>query len=185
MELIHNYRKHYRKYYRRTTVNTTDQLVIDHMRLANSIAKKRKQRIPHCVTLEELRSAAYMGLVDASKRFDGQQTFATFAMPRIDGAITDYLRELRWGSRRSPVKAKEISHDIESRKTDEFNDLFDVVGKSIKSRTKNILKWHFVEGETQTKIAARLNVTRAYVNRSIKDFTEDMRSRWTQERLCG
>ena len=166
-----------------TTATTTDQMVIDHLRLAKSIAARRKRKIPPCVTLEELQSAAYMGLVDASKRYDGSQAFATFAAPRIEGAITDYLRELRWGSRRSPVQAKELTDT--GKEAEGFNDLFEVVGKTANSRVRNILKWHFVEGETQTEIATKLGVTRACVNQTIKGFAKDARSRWTHSRLCG
>ncbi len=165
------------------TTETTEKLIVDHVRFAKAIAARRKRNIPPCVNLEELQSAAYMGLVDASKRYNGQQAFATFARPRIEGAITDYLRELRWGSRRSPVQAKELM-DM-GRETQEFDDLFEVVGKSVNNRTREILKWHFVEGRTQTEIAFILGVTKASVNQTIKGFAKNARSCWTHERLCG
>lgn len=166
-----------------TTVTTTEQLIVDYIRFAKSIAARRKRRIPPCVTLEELQSAAYLGLVDAAQRFDGQQAFSTFARPRIEGAITDYLRELRWGSRRSPVQAKELTET--GKEANGFDDLFEVVSKPVNNRLRNILKWHFVEGETQTEIASKLGVTRACVSQTLKGFVTDARSRWTQTRLCG
>jgi RNA polymerase sigma factor (sigma-70 family) len=164
-------------------VNTTEKLVIDHLRLAKAIAFRRKRTIPNQVTLEELQSAAYMGLVDASKRYDGVQPFSVFARPRIEGAITDYLRELRWGSRRSPVHATELQDS--GKEVEGFDDLFEVVGQSTNSRVKNILKWHFIEGETQTEIATKLGVTRASVNQTIKGFAKNARERWTYASLCG
>lgn len=166
-----------------TTATTTDQLVIDHLRLAKAIAARRKRTIPNCVSLEELQSAAYMGLVDASKRYDGLQPFSAFVTPRIEGAITDYLRELRWGSRRSPVQAKELVET--GKEAENYDDLFEVVGKNASSRVRNILKWHFIEGESQTEIATKLGVTRASVNQTIKGFAKDARARWTHTRLCG
>jgi len=166
-----------------TTATTTEQLVVDHIRLAKAIAAKRKRMIPSCVSLEELQSAAYMGLVDASKRYDGLQPFSAFVRPRIEGAITDYLRELRWGSRRCPVQATELKET--GKEAEGFNDLFEVVGKPAKGRTREILKWHFMEGRTQTEIASKLGVTRASVNQTIKGFVKDARSRWTEARLCG
>lgn len=166
-----------------TSVSTNDQLVTEHIRFADSIAARRKRRIPPCVSLEELQSAAYMGLVDASKRYDGQQAFKTFAGPRIEGAITDYLRELRWGSRRSPVKTRAVGESDRSNET-EVNDLFEVAGRLAKNSTKEILKWHFVEGQTQSEIASKLGVTRSSVNQTIQNFAKDARSRWTQDRLC-
>lgn len=166
------------------TATTTDQLVVAHIGFANRLASWRKRKIPPCVSLEELQSAAYMGLVDASKRYDGNQPFEAFARPRIEGAITDYLRELRWGSRRSPVQAKEFTDTI-GKEAARFDDLFEVVSKPQNTRIRNILKWHFVEGETQTEIASKLGVTRASVNQTIKGFTKNARSRWTESRLCG
>ena len=166
-----------------TTAHTNENLVIEHIRFADSIAARRKRRIPPCVSLEELQSAAYMGLVDASKRYDGQQAFKTFAGPRIEGAITDYLRELRWGSRRVPVKTRAVDEGDRSKES-EVNDLFEVVGRVTKDSTREILKCHFVEGQTQSEIASRLGVTRSSVNQTIQNFAKDARSRWTQERLC-
>lgn len=167
-----------------TNTTTTDTLIVDHIRLAKSIAARRKRKLPPCVSLEELQSAAYLGLVDASKRYDGQQAFATFAGPRIEGAITDYLRELRWGSRRSPVQATEFK-ETTGKEAAGFDDLFEVVTKPANSRVREILKQHFVEGQTQTEIASRLGVTRASVNQTIKGFATDAKSRWTHARLCG
>lgn len=166
-----------------TTVTTTETLIVDYIRLAKSIAARRKRSIPPCVTFEELQSAAYFGLVDAAKRYDGQQEFSAFARPRIEGAITDYLRELRWGSRRAPVLAKELTET--GKETNGYDDLFEVVGKPINSRVKNILQWHFVEGESQTEIASKLGVTRSCVSQTLKGFVKDARLRWTQTRLCG
>lgn len=162
---------------------TTDQLVIDYMPLAKSIANRRKRSLPPQVSLDEIRSAAFMGLVDASKRYDGVQPFDSFARPRIEGAITDYLRELRWGSRRSPVQAKEFKD--EGRETKGYDDLFEVVSKPTSGRVRDILKWHFMEGESQVEIARKLGVTRASVNQTIKTFVRSARERWTESRLCG
>ncbi len=166
-----------------TTATTTDQLVVNYIRLAKAIASRRKRTIPPCVSLEELQSAAYMGLVDASKRYDGVQDFSAFARPRIEGAITDYLRELRWGSRRSPVQAQEFNDT--GREVVQPNDLFEVVSQPAKPRVREILKWHFMEGRTQTEIASTLGVTRASVNQTIRGFVRDARSRWSHAGLCG
>ena len=168
-----------------TTTTTHDQLVIDHIPLARKIAARRKRTIPAQVSLDELRSAAYMGLVDASKRYDGTQAFATFASPRIEGAITDYLRELRWGSRRSPVKTQAVEDEGREESREQYDDLFEVVTKPANSRVRNILKLHFMEGESQTDIASRLGVTRQSVSQSIQAFVHDARSRWTEYRLVG
>jgi RNA polymerase sigma factor (sigma-70 family) len=60
--------------------------------MAESLAKdfRTKQRIER----EELRSTAYMALVQAARTFDPARkvNFATFARHRIRGALRDYLR---------------------------------------------------------------------------------------------
>lgn len=53
-------------------------------------------RLPPSVSLDELVSAGYLGLIEATDRFDPDRNvdFATFARPRIHGAMLDALREL-------------------------------------------------------------------------------------------
>jgi RNA polymerase sigma factor (sigma-70 family) len=62
--------------------------------MAESLAKdfRSKQRIER----EELRSTAYMALVQAARTFDPARkvNFATFARHRIRGALRDYLRNV-------------------------------------------------------------------------------------------
>ena len=62
--------------------------------MAESLAKdfRTKQRIER----EELRSTAYMALVQAARTFDPARkvNFATFARHRIRGALRDYLRNV-------------------------------------------------------------------------------------------
>jgi hypothetical protein len=52
------------------------------------------------VTIEELKSAAYLGLVKAALKAASPQTFRPHA--RIKGEILDYLRSLSWGKRGQP-----------------------------------------------------------------------------------
>ena len=167
-----------------TEITSTDKMIVDYIIFANAIAARRKKNIPNCVSIEEIRSAAYFGLVDASKRFDGRMSFATFAGPRIEGAITDYLRELRWGSRRRPVTTTEFKDD-NGKETKFFDDLFEVLCKFANKNVRQILTRHFMEGQTQTDIANSLGTTRSNVNQIIKRFATDVRSRWTVESLCG
>jgi RNA polymerase sigma factor for flagellar operon FliA len=82
------------------TLSERDELIMNHLDLAEKIAMKRNSMVPRSVGSDELVSAAYMGLVEAANRFNGNQaSFKAYAIIKINGAIIDYLREASWGAR--------------------------------------------------------------------------------------
>ena len=70
-------------------------LVENNINFADKIACQKKKTLPKYIDLDELKSAAYMGLVKAARRYDADfgATFTTFAYYRISGEIEDYLRK--------------------------------------------------------------------------------------------
>jgi len=82
----------------------TNNLIIENIHLADILAAKFKKQF-FLVSYDELQSAAYLGLVEAANKFrlDQKASFKSFARFRIIGAMRDYLREIRWGSRRRPI----------------------------------------------------------------------------------
>jgi RNA polymerase sigma factor (sigma-70 family) len=88
----------------------TNNLITENITFANILAAKKKSRI-RSVSYEELQSAAYLGLVEAANNYDPDYNFIafkSFAFVRINGAMKDYLRELRWGTRRRPVSMSSL-----------------------------------------------------------------------------
>ena len=83
-------------------------LVLNFIPLAHKIAFERARKLPKRITIDELKSAAYMGLVDAASKSDGSG-FSSYASLRINGEITDYLRSLQWGPRGKPMLCFELS----------------------------------------------------------------------------
>jgi len=83
------------------TVQQRNQLVLDYMPLARSLAYHYKK--PKHITHAEILSAAYLGLVEAATSYEPWR-YASF-MPhcRILGAIQDYLRAISWGTRTKRV----------------------------------------------------------------------------------
>ena len=75
------------------------------------IAARIRERLPQHVELEDLVSAGVVGLIEASRSFDGSKNvqFKTFAKFRIRGAILDSLRETDWGSRYMRRRGREIA----------------------------------------------------------------------------
>jgi RNA polymerase sigma factor for flagellar operon FliA len=67
------------------TITERKQMIINFLPLANSIASKEKGKLPKFIDLEELKSVAYLGLVDAANKFDEEKSpsFAAYAKIRI------------------------------------------------------------------------------------------------------
>jgi RNA polymerase sigma factor (sigma-70 family) len=68
--------------------------IVQNMNLVHHIARRLQQRLPPCVTFDDLSSAGTIGLMQAVDRFDASRgaSFKTYAQHRIRGAMLDYLR---------------------------------------------------------------------------------------------
>ena len=65
-------------------INYIENLIIDHMPLANKLAWKYKKIVPSYVDYNDLQSAAYFGLVDAASRYNMEKgCFSSFVFLRI------------------------------------------------------------------------------------------------------
>jgi RNA polymerase sigma factor for flagellar operon FliA len=87
----------------------TNDLIVNNIYFADFLAAQFKRRLIS-VSYDELQSAAYLGLVEAANKFNTDENvgFKSFAKFRIIGAMRDYLREIRWGSRRKPIFIQQI-----------------------------------------------------------------------------
>jgi RNA polymerase sigma factor for flagellar operon FliA len=93
------------------TTGSGDELVMQELSQVYYIAARVRDRLPQHVELEDLVSAGVIGLLEASRSFDGSKNaqFKTFAKFRIRGAILDSLREVDWGSRLMRRRGREIA----------------------------------------------------------------------------
>jgi len=93
-----------------------DDLVMQELSQVYYIAARIRERLPQHVEMEDLVSAGVIGLLEATRSFDGTKNvqFKTFAKFRIRGAILDSLRETDWGSRYMRRRGREIA-DVTSR----------------------------------------------------------------------
>ncbi|KKN32090.1 hypothetical protein LCGC14_0817450 [marine sediment metagenome] len=83
----------------------TDADVKKYKPLVEFHVKRYSKRVPCHISEDDIRGAAYVGLLEAAAKFDKNLgwKFGTFAAPRVKGAILDYLRALDWvprGTRR-------------------------------------------------------------------------------------
>jgi RNA polymerase sigma factor for flagellar operon FliA len=71
-----------------------DDLILDHLWLVRHILGKIAVHLPSEVDLPNLESAGILGLVEAAHKFDPERgiKFATYAYPRVRGAILDEMR---------------------------------------------------------------------------------------------
>jgi len=88
-----------------------EELVMQELPQVYYIAARIRERLPQHVEMEDLVSAGVIGLLEATRSFDGSKNvqFKTFAKFRIRGAILDSLRETDWGSRYMRRRAREIA----------------------------------------------------------------------------
>ncbi|WNV76475.1 sigma-70 family RNA polymerase sigma factor [Geodermatophilus sp. DSM 44513] len=95
----------------------TDSLVTQHLPLAafavNAVASRIS--LPAHVSREDLLSCARVALVEVARRFDptAGASFATYALPRLQGAVLDELRSGDWASRsvRAAARRTEAAAD--------------------------------------------------------------------------
>lgn len=157
------------------TVQERNALIENNMDYADKIATKHFARTPRCVQLEELKSAAYMGLVDAARKYDGERPFEVYAAYRIFGEIKDYLRSLRW-SRSEEVKTTAFPEDYdvadrsETPDTD-FNDLID----QLPNVNGQILKLYYRDDYTIKEIANEVRLSSTRVHQILKSSLDDLR----------
>ncbi len=78
-----------------------EQLVLNHLPLIKSLARRLGHLLPPSVELSDLVSAGVVGFIDALARYNPKQgaKLQTFAEFRIRGAMLDCLRGLDWAPR--------------------------------------------------------------------------------------
>ncbi len=72
-----------------------DKLVADHMHIVRKIAWHMYGRVGRMVEVDDLLQVGYMGLIDASRRYQPKAgaSFASYAAIRVRGSIVDFLRD--------------------------------------------------------------------------------------------
>lgn len=72
-----------------------DKLVAEHMHIVRKIAWHMYGRVGRMVEIDDLLQVGYMGLIDASRRYQPKAgaSFASYAAIRVRGSIVDFLRD--------------------------------------------------------------------------------------------
>ncbi len=100
--------------YNATAYDQRDELIREHLGFVEFVVYRMRPQIPAYVSIEELKSAAMHGLMEAASRFDPGKgvLFKTFAETRIRGAVRDELRKMDWFSRSMREKHNRVLREI-------------------------------------------------------------------------
>lgn len=114
-----------------------EQLIIDHIPLVRYLVGKMTVQLPQHLDLQDLMSAAMIGLINAADRFDPERgvLFKTFAEQHVRGTILDELR----------------SYDVLSRS---MRDKYKRLAKELR-----ILEHRFGRNPTSEEVAAALSIS--------------------------
>ena len=85
-----------------------DSLISNYIPFLKGIVSRVYAKLPKTVDIMDLENYAYIGLIDAIKKFDLNRNikFETYATYRIKGAIIDGVRKQDWLSRSQRSKVK-------------------------------------------------------------------------------
>ena len=107
-----------------------EKLVLKHITLADKIAIQMFPKLKNKYSLEELKSSAYLGLIDAAEKYEvNNKPFENFARKRIKGSILDEVKDdKRYNVKRGvpheqPIQSLNSSSCKEDEKSMQFIDL--------------------------------------------------------------
>jgi RNA polymerase sigma factor for flagellar operon FliA len=176
-------------------MNTMQQLVEQYIPFANKLASQKKRNLPKFIDIEELKSAAYMGLVEAASRYnpDLGVKFTTFSYPRIFGAIHDYLREQGWMKREHAVLSLDarcadsedcvLRDTIEAKVESDVEDCFEVITLNLDDHAKKILHTYFIDEYSMKEVGDRFGVSESRISQLIKSYKNSIKESWDEREL--
>ena len=158
----------------------TNNYVLDYMPLADSLAWKKAKITPKSVDIDELKSAAYLGLTQAAISFDPNfgVEFATHAIPRIKGAMGDYLRELQWGPKSMQSLDLPIGEETLGDTVIQKNQSHEItILDGLEDRSKEIVSMYYIEGFTLKEIGSKIGVKESRVSQLLSETRNRLQQR--------
>ena len=171
------------------TLEDRNVLVENFLPLAESLAWKKNRVTPNSISIDELKSAAYMGLMNAADRFDADKgSFASYARIRIVGEIKDYLRQTgRFPSVSLDTAVKEddfeLSSTLEARQDNEPDEFFEEATKCLNDLGKKVVTSYYKDAQSLKEIGLKINVSESRVSQIIKGCRITLRDSWSELEL--
>lgn len=145
-----------------------EELVLDHIFLAQILAKKQK-KVNKNFTYDEILSAAYFGLVQAAEKFNPiiNDNFNVYANFKIRSAIFDYFRETCQFSRHiNKPKISSIQEEIEQQKNS--NTLEDLL-EELPERNQKIIDLYYFQGYKLKEIAVFMKLNESRISQILSE----------------
>ncbi len=156
------------------TLEKRNKLIVDNLDYAEKIAAIQFKKTPPSIQFDDLKSAAFMGLVESANRYDGRKPFQIYAFNRILGEIKDYLRSLYWGGRNQSFKMSSWDENLDFEKKDEETN-FDEMIKSLSPIGKNIIRKYYTEDKTLKEIGDELALSTTRIHQLLQVNLEQIR----------
>lgn len=147
-----------------------NQLILNHLDLAEKIAKMKNRNGAKFISLDDLRSVAFYGLVDAARKFvEDRGTFQKYATYRIIGEINDHIREELRGAGRIVSIAK---HEDFLVAKESFEGLFEQTIMGLNVDEQRIFRLYYLDKMNLRQIAKCLELHESQVSKVMKDCRE-------------
>jgi RNA polymerase sigma factor for flagellar operon FliA len=131
-----------------------DQVISEHIHVAQRIARRFARRCPPWVSAEDLVGAALLGLTEAADRFDATrgEPFMSFAEQRIRGAVQDELRRGDILPRRARRMSRRVASVIAALETEAGTDpsdaqIADRLGVTVDTYQRDLAQLRLVKVE--------------------------------------
>jgi len=178
------------------TTQERNQLILNHIPLANKLAWQKAKKTPKRIDVDDLKSAAYMGLVDAAYKYDKNRsaTFGTYASWRIKGEINDYLRQISWGKRGQEFQPLSIDVKISDNENvsigdcleskpelrADYSDFFEKITKGMSEVAKKVIIEYYVKDRMLKEIASEIGLCVSRTSQILKRCRNLIRSKWSE-----
>ena len=168
-----------------------NELIESYLPLAKSLAWKRSCSLSS-VSYDELKSAAYFGLVIAAKKYDPLQShFSHYARIKIEGAIGDYLRELRGSRTHATPQSLDDAPEggvcrrdiLPSRRA--LDEIVAFLTEGLCEKHKKIFSMYYLEGLSMKEISVKIGVVESRVSQILKGCRNQLREMYDVREMAA
>ncbi len=158
------------------------ELINSNLILAEKLAKKKKRRVDPRIHYDELKSAAYAGLVDAAGKYNhGSVPFDKYAGRRIIGEMEDYIRDLNWSRyhhvKMAPLNDSQLVDDSDNTLHSDAKKLSDAAFTVLPEYGRELFHMYYNQGKTMKQIGDTVGLTESMISKQIKGYHSLLRQK--------
>jgi RNA polymerase sigma factor (sigma-70 family) len=168
-----------------------ENLIVTHLGLVKNMAAKMDPRNKRPWRYEDLVSVGNVALTQSAQRFDSSKGFAfsTYATPRIQGAMMDFIRDNRFQKRRADkgirfesLNYKNCSSHIKAttveviRGEGDWEELTECLSPEDKKMVLSIVR----DGVSQEDTGATMGMTPHTTGRRLRDAYSRLRAQYSE-----